>query len=168
KSAVSVTATTFAPAPQNWSTMVYGSGIWIPLSGKIKEKFLFTAADQQELSDILRVELLRLAIFEADPLQSRGKVDIGLVFKQGTYEHAINEYTLTIEMAVRDADNRRFAKTYLVNSNEKSTDWRKFNTSVWQGKLQLAQITLGKLIPDIQEFLQRTQPADTLNVREAD
>jgi hypothetical protein len=65
-------------------------------------------------------------------------------------------------MTVLDSSNRRFGKTYLINSNEKSTGWKKLNTSVWQGKMQLAQITLDKPIPDIQNFLERTQPAETL------
>ncbi len=159
KASVSVAATTFVPASQNWSTLAYGSGIWIPLSGKVKEKFLFSAADQQELADILRAELIRLGIFQEGGEQGQGGIAIDLVFKSGTYENITNEYSLTLEMAVQDARERRFAKAYVVNSNEKSTGWKKLNTSVWQGKMQLVQITLDRLIPDIETFLQSVEPA---------
>lgn len=154
KASVSVAATTFEPAPQNWSMLAYGGGAWIPLSGKVKQKFLFAAADQQELADILRAELVRLGIFQGTGEHGQGAVAIELVFKSGTYEHATNEYSLTLDMAVQDADKRRFVRTYVVNSNEKSSGWKKLNTSVWQGKMQLVQITLERLIPDIQTFVQ--------------
>lgn len=151
---VSVTATTFVPAPQNWSTLAYGGGVWIPLSGNVKEKFLFSAADQQQLADILHAELVRLGVFADGGEEGRDTVAIDVVFKSGTYEHMTNEYSLTLEMVLQDAHKRRFARTYLVNSNEKSSAWKKLNTSVWQGKMQLVQIALDKLIPDIQAFLQ--------------
>lgn len=154
KASVSVTATTFVPAPQNWSTLAYGGDVWIPLSGKVKEKFLFAAADQQELADILRAELVRLGVFEDGVEEGQNTVGIDLVFKSGTYEHMVNEYSLTFEMTVQDVHKRRLARTYVVNSNERSSGWKKLNTSVWQGKMQLVQITLDKLIPDIQTFLQ--------------
>lgn len=154
KALVSVTATTFVPAPQNWSTLAYGGGVWIPLSGNVKEKFLFAAADQQELADILHAELVRLGVSGDSVEEGQDTVAIDLVFKSGTYEHVTNEYGLTIEMVLQDAHKRRFARTYVVNSNEKSSGWKKLNTSVWQGKMQLVQIALDKLIPDIQTFLQ--------------
>lgn len=162
RASVSVTATTFDPAPQTLSSMAFAGGIYVPVSRKVKEDFFFTPIDQQELASILRAELVRLAIFEGSSEAADGSVAISLDFKEGTYLNSINEYTSTIEMTVLDSSNRKFGKTYLINSNEKSTGWKKLNTSVWQGKMQLAQITLDKLIPDIQNFLERTQPAETL------
>ncbi len=154
KAAVSVTANTFVPEPQNWSTLANSGGVWIPLSGKVKDKFLFAAADQQELADILHAELVRLGVFGGKVDESQDTVAIDLLFKSGTYENMTNEYSLTLEMVLQDAHKRRFVRTYVVNSNEKSSGWKKLNTSVWQGKMQLVQIALDKLIPDIQIFLQ--------------
>ena len=158
KASVSLTASTFVPEPQNWSTLANGGGVWIPLSGKVKEEFLFSAADQQELANILRAELIRIGVFGASVEEDQDAVAIDLVFKSGTYERMTNEYSLTLEMVVQDSNKRRFAQTYVVNSNEKSSGWKKYNTSVWQGKMQLVQISLDKLIPDIQTFLQSASP----------
>ena len=162
KTSVSVTATTFEPDPQTSSALAYASGIFVPVARKVKENFFFTPVDQQALADILRDELVRLAIFEGSSAVADGAMTISLNFKDGTYENMSNEYTLTIEMTVIDSSNRKFGRTYVVNSNEKSTGWKKLNTSVWQGKMQLAQNTIDKLIPDIQDFLKRTQPAEAL------
>lgn len=162
KASVSVTVTTFEPAPQKSSTLAYAGGIYVPVAWKVKENFFFTSADQQALADILRDELVRLTIFESSSDAVNGSMTIGLNFKEGTYEHMKNEYALTLEMTVIDSSNRKFGRTYIINSNEKSTGWKKLNTSVWQGKLQLAQNTIDKLIPDIQDFLKRTQPTEAL------
>lgn len=162
KASVSVTATTFEPNPQTSSTLAYAGGIYVPVAWKVKDNFFFTPADQRVLADILRDELVRLAIFEGSSGAADGTVTIGLDFREGTYEHMSNEYSLTLGMTVIDSSNRKFGRTYMVNSNEKSTGWKKLNTSVWQGKMQLAQNTIDKLIPDIQDFLRRTQPAEAL------
>lgn len=162
KASVSMTATTFEPAPQTSSTLAYAGGVYVPVAWKVKEDFFFTPVDQQALTDILRNELVRLSIFEGSPDAVNAAVTIGLNFKEGTYENMKNEYALTLEMTIVDSSNRKFGKTYVVNSNEKSTGWKKLNTSVWQGKMQLVQNTIDKLIPDIQDFLKRTQPAESL------
>lgn len=162
KASVTVTATTFEPASQTVSSLASAGGIYAPVSRKVKENFFFTPTDQRELSNILHEELVRLAIFEGSPEMAEGSVVIALDFKEGTYVNSINEYTLTLDMAILDSSNRKFKRTYLANSNEKSTSWKKLSTSVWQGKMQLAQVTLDKLVPDIQDFLKRTQPAEAL------
>lgn len=159
---VSVTATTFEPAPQTSSALAYGSGIFVPVTRKVKENFFFTPVDQQALADILRDELVRLTIFEGSSTAGNGAMAIDLNFKEGTYQNMSNEYTLTLEMTIIDPSSRKFGRTYVINSNEKSTGWKKLNTSVWQGKMQLAQNTIDKLIPDIQDFLKRTQPPEAL------
>lgn len=161
KASLSVTVTTFEPAPQKSSTLAYAGGVYVPVAWKVKENFFFTPADQQALADILRDELVRLAIFESSSA-ANDAMAISLNFKEGTYEHMSNEYGLILEMAVIDSSNRKFGRTYTINSNEKSTAWKKLNTSVWQGKMQLVQNTIDKLIPDIQDFLKRTQPVEAL------
>lgn len=150
---VSVSTTTFDPAPQTSSSLASAGGVYIPVFRKVNENFFFTPADQQEFARILQNELIRLSIFEESSSPGDNGVKISLNFKDSTLARPNNEYTLTIEMILTDSDNRRFEKTYLVNSNEKSTGWKKMNTSVWQGKVQAAQIALDKLIPDIQLFL---------------
>ncbi len=162
KASVSVAAVTFEPTPQTSSTLAYAGGVYVPVAWKVKENFFFTPTDQQALAGILRDELVRLTIFEGSPTADNGAIAIGLNFKGGTYQHMSNEYTLTLEMTVIDPSNRKFGRTYVVNSNEKSTGWKKLNTSVWQGKMQLVQNTIDKLIPDIQDFLKRTQPPEAL------
>jgi hypothetical protein len=152
-SSVAITARTFDPEPQRWSSLAASPGAFASVSGNVKEQFLFMASDQQELASILHAELIRLGIFQVVSDESLDVVEVQLHFISGAYKQAINEYELSLEMTLLNSADQRFTKHYVLNSNEKSSGWKKLNTSVWKGKMQLAQVALDTLIPDIERFL---------------
>ena len=150
---VRLDVTTFDPGEQRWTTLATGAGAYVPVSGKVKPEFLFSAQDQRELAAIILSELRRHGIVGTNAGDSGQDILLELQFKDGSYKPTINEYGLTVTMRLSDANGRGFERTYLLDSNAKSTRWGRLNTSVWKGKMQLVQVALDTLVPDIQIFL---------------
>ena len=117
----------------------------------------FNLDDQRTFADSLRDELNRLKLLRVggvywDEQGPSADLSIAVTFQRTTYVPLIQRYYLDVAMQLGSGE-RRFARRYLVESDEGESAWTKMNTGAAQGKALAAKKLMARLIPDIEAFV---------------
>lgn len=141
------------------STLVYaGPGIFVPVSTGPYPDLHFNLQDQRIFVESLKDELNRLKLLRVSQVSEQriegADVSIELVFVQTTHNPHMQEYFLNVAMQLKSS-GKTFAKRYEILSSEGDSIWTKMNTNAAEGKEKAAKKLMARLIPDIENFLEK-------------
>ena len=113
----------------------------------------FHAQNQLEFMDVLKSELVRLRTFRSISLVQSASSDarVTINFVRTFHRPRDQEYILDLTMQI-DGGNSLIQKTYKISSHERSTNWERWNTNPYQGKVLAVKELLEKIVPDIKAF----------------
>lgn len=149
------------------TTMLPAGGILVPISSGPIPKLQFNSVDQEEFGESLRAELVRLGMTRAASSKNPdADIAIAVLFAQTYHNPSLQVYTLDVVVQITGGDQPAVHQ-YRVISNEGDSFWEKMNTDAYEGKAKAARLLLGKIIPDVEEYL-RANPgmrrAESVNV----
>jgi hypothetical protein len=113
----------------------------------------FNVKDQQEFSQSLRKELVRLGVVKMATTDANEQTDMVATVNidRAVLKSDFVEYTLDITMSITGGKDP-FRQHYHIVSSEKDSLWTKMNTNGAEAREKLAQLMLERLIPDIEAY----------------
>ncbi|MCS0581794.1 hypothetical protein NX784_09340 [Massilia pinisoli] len=119
----------------------------------------FDVKDQQEFSQSLRKELVRLGVVKSATTDADERTDIvaAVNIDRAVLKSDFVEYTLDITMSITGG-KQPFRQHYHIVSSEKDSLWTKMNTNGAEAREKLAQLMLERLIPDIEAYASAMTP----------
>lgn len=113
----------------------------------------FNEKDQQEFSQSLRKELVRLGIVKSATANASDVTDISVAVNidRAMMTGDVVAYKLEMTMSITGG-KAPFQRQYQVTSSEKDSFWTKMNTNGAEAREKLAHLMLERLIPDIEAY----------------
>ena len=113
----------------------------------------FNVKDQQEFSQSLRKELVRLGIVKLATTDVNEKTDMvaAVNIDRALLKTDFVEYTLDMTMLITGG-KQPFRQHYHIVSSEKDSLWTKMNTNGAEAREKLAQLMPERLVPDIEAY----------------
>lgn len=128
------------------------AGAFIPMTKK-SGKTPFGVQAQQEFSQSLRKELVRLGVVRFATIDANEKTDMVATVNidRAVLSGDIVKYELDITMLITGG-KQPFRQHYHIVSSEKDSLWTKLNTNGAEAREKVAQLMLERLIPDIEAY----------------